>query len=141
MLSSSPAFIRSLLALLITASLISNSPETQAAGGGGGSAGPAPMTFVINVGKTGRGGLILQLQLVMMPATPEAAKKIDAFKPMLQHRVIQTVSGMTPEKLRSVEGRNELAEALVEELNIDLDANEKDGVKEVFFTSYIFQQM
>lgn len=132
---------RATLALLISCVLLSQSGALHASGGGGGASGPAPMTFVVNVGKTGIGGLILQLQLVMVPATPEAAKRIDSFKPMLQHRVILVISGMTPERLRTVEGRNELATTLVEELNTDLETTEKDGVKEVFFTSFIFQQM
>lgn len=132
---------RATLALLIICAMLGQSAPLQASGGGGGASGPAPMTFVVNVGKTGIGGLILQLQLVMVPATPEAAKLIDSFKPMLQHRVILVISGMTPERLRTMEGRNELAAALVEELNIDLETSEKDGVKEVFFTSFIFQQM
>jgi hypothetical protein len=113
----------------------------QAGGHGEGGGGPAPMSFVINVGKTGTGGLILQLSIVIEPAKPEAAKLIDDFKPMLQHRVLLVVSGMKPEKLRSPAGRQELADTLVEELNADLGTTDKDGIKEIFFTSFIFQQM
>ncbi|NSL56560.1 flagellar basal body-associated FliL family protein [Uliginosibacterium aquaticum] len=128
---------------LLFASLIALSlPPARASGGGGeGASGPAPMNFIVNVGKTGRGGVILQLQLVMVPAKPESAKLIDDFKPMLQHRVLIVVAGMSPEALRTQEGRQELAEALVEELNTDLETDEKSGIKEVFFTSFIFQQM
>lgn len=127
-----------LLALVLT---LSTTPALASGGGGGGASGPAPMTFVVNVGKTGHGGTILQFQLIMVPAKPEAAKLIDTFKPMLQHRVMIVVAGMKPEVLRTPEGRQELAEILVEELNIDLETDEKEGIKEVFFTSFIFQQM
>lgn len=109
------------------------------ASGGGSTSGPAPLTFVSNIGKTGLGASFLQVQLVMVPASPEAAKQIDAYKPMLQHRVLLVLSSMSIDELRSAEGRKELAEILVEELNIDLNTSMKDGIKEIFFTSFIIQ--
>lgn len=134
--------LRTGLVAVLLSGILANGPDALANGGGeGGAAGPAPMNFVINIGRTGRGGTILQLQVVTIPASPEAAKLIEAYKPMLQHCVIQVVSAMKPEELRDVADRNKLAARLTEELNAELNKNEKTGIKEVFFTSFVFQQM
>lgn len=119
---------------------IAASPATANSGGEGGD-GPAPMDFAINVGPTGPGGMVLQLQLVIVPANAEAGKKIELFRPMLQHRVIQVVGALTPDDLRNPKEREKLAAQLVEEFNADLDASVKSGVKEVFFTAFVFQSL
>lgn len=115
-------------------------PMAHASGQGGGG-GPSPMTFVVNVGPTWSGGMVLQMSIVLEPATPEAAKLIDTFKPMIQHRVLIVAAGLSPDSLRKPETRNELGEMLVEAINDDLGTTKKNGVKEVFFTSFLFQQM
>lgn len=134
-------FLRLLLNFVLVLQVLCAAAPVSANSGGEGAGGPAPMNFVINVGPTGRGGMVLQLQLVAVPANPEAAKKIDLFRPMLQHRVIQVVGALKPEDLRSVEEREKLAAQLVEEFNADLDTTEKTGVKEVFFTAFVFQPL
>ena len=85
--------------------------------------------------------MVLQMSIVLEPATPEAAKLIDTFKPMIQHRVLIVAAGLSPDSLRKPETRNELGEMLVEAINDDLGTTKKNGVKEVFFTSFLFQQM
>jgi hypothetical protein len=110
-------------------------------GGGEGGGGPSPMTFVVNVGPTRSGGMVLQMSIVLEPATPEAAKLIDAYKPMIQHRVLIVAAGLSPDSLRKPETRNKLSEKLVEEINDDLGTTKKNGIKEIFYTSFIFQQM
>jgi len=129
-----------LMSALLAGCLIQAS-DALANSGGEGTTGPAPMNFVINIGHTGYGGMILQLQVVTIPANTEAAKLLEAYLPMLQHRVIQVVSAMKPEELRDVADRDKLANQLVDELNADLDKNKRTGVKEVFFTSFVFQKM
>ena len=117
-------------------------PMAHAGGHGGeGGGGPSPMTFVVNVGPTRSGGMVLQMSIVLEPATPEAAKLIDTFKPMIQHRVLIVAAGLSPDSLRKPETRNELGEMLVEAINDDLGTTKKNGIKEVFFTSFLFQQM
>ncbi|GAA5175176.1 hypothetical protein GCM10025771_06620 [Niveibacterium umoris] len=108
--------------------------------GGGGAAGPAPMPFVVNVGKTGRGGTVLQTQIVLEGANAEANHAIDAYKPQLQHDIIKIIAGQEPEKLRTAEGKTELAEQILASVNKTLGTTRKNGVKEVFFTQFMLQQ-
>ena len=103
-------------------------PMAHAGGHGGeGGGGPSPMTFVVNVGPTRSGGMVLQMSIVLEPATPEAAKLIDTFKPMIQHRVLIVAAGLSPDSLRKPETRNELGEMLVEAINDDLGRRKRTG--------------
>ncbi|MEN3110060.1 flagellar basal body-associated protein FliL [Uliginosibacterium paludis] len=116
-------------------------PALANSGGGGGAPAETPMNFVLNVGPTGRGGFVLQLQMVAVPANPEAAKLIEAFKPVLQHHVIQIVGSLKPEDLRREDIRDTLAADLLEDFNAELETSTRNGVKSVYFTSFIFQRM
>ncbi len=115
--------------------------DARASGGGGGGTAETPMNFVLNVGPTGRGGFVLQLQMVAVPANPEAAKLIETFKPVLQHHVIQIVSALKPDDLRREDIRDTLATDLLEDFNAELETSTRNGVKSVYFTSFIFQRM
>lgn len=108
--------------------------------GGSAAAGPAPMQFVVNLGRTGRGGTVLQTQIVLEGANAEANHLIDAYKPQLQHDIIQIISAQTPERLRSAEGKAALAAQIQASVNKTLGTNRKTGVKGVFFTQFIMQQ-
>jgi len=118
-------------------------PIAHASGGGGhgGGGGPAPMTFVVNIGAHGQEQMVLQMSIVLKPATPEAGELINTFKPMIQHRVMIVAAGLTAEDLRKPEGRNEFGEKIVDEINHDLGTTTKNGIKEVLFTSFLYQNM
>lgn len=115
-------------------------PMAHASGGGGGE-GSSPMTFVVNIGSPKTEHVVLQMSIVLKPATPEAAKMIDSFKPMIQHRIMIVAAGLSTDDLRKPHGRDDFGEQLVEEINHDLGTTTKDGVKELFFTSFLYQAM
>ena len=129
-------------AILCAATLLSLAPGAYANDHGGGekAAGPTPMMFVVNVGKTGHGGTVLQTQIVLEGANPAATQTIEAYKPALQHQIIQIISAETPERLRSAEGKTALGEKILEASNKIIGTSRKNGVKEVFFTHFILQQ-
>jgi len=132
----------SLSAILASMTLLLATPWAQANDHGGGekAAGPAPMMFVVNVGKTGHGGTVLQTQIVLEGANPTATQSIEAYKPALQHQIIQIISAETPERLRTADGKSALGEKILEASNKILGTTRKNGVKEVFFTHFILQQ-
>lgn len=128
-----PLLLAALLGLISPATLASDAGKSAAAG-------PAPMQFVVNIGKTGRGGTVLQVQVVLEAATPAASQAIDAYKPQLQHDINLIIARQTPEGLRTAEGKSALAEQILESVNETLGTKPKNGVKQVLFTHFILQQ-
>jgi flagellar FliL protein len=114
-------------------------PLAQANDHGGGAAGPEPMRFTVNVGGAASGGKYLQIEMVFETAHPEAAQTIVTLKPRVQHALILLLTGEQPDHLRTREGKRELMEKIIEEVNKVIEETEKTGVKEVLFTSFIIQ--
>ena len=101
----------------------------------GGGAAPEPMVFTVNLGKEN----YLQFGLILETAVPEAAAAIAAHKPKIQHEIILLLSGKDVAKLRTLEGKKELIDELVELANGVIRENEKTGVKEALFTRFLIQ--
>lgn len=107
---------------------------TQAGDHGGGGA-QEPMVFTVNIGTAN----YLQFGLILEPAIPEAAGAIAAYKPKIQHAIILLMAGKDMAKLRTLEGKKELIEELVELANLAIREDEKTGVKEALFTRFLIQ--
>lgn len=120
-------------------------PAKSSGGGGdhGGAAGPSPMQFTVNIGPFGRdtptGAGILQVTLVLHVTKPEVQQQIELFKPMVTHHIHLTINGFTVKELRAPDGKDMLADAIIERVNKTLKLDEKSGVDDVFFTSFILQ--
>ena len=104
------------------------------------AAGPAPLQFVVNLGRTGVGQSMLQVAIVLKPAKPEFGQQLDAYKPKIQHTIIQLLCANTPESLRSEDGKAELASRIQKAINGIFHANRKNGVKEVLFTQFMIAE-
>lgn len=130
---------RSLLA--VSALLLGlNSLPALAGEHGEGGAGPAPLQFVVNLGKTGRGGSMLQVSIVLKSAKPEFDELIGAYKPKIQHTIIQLLCAQSPETLRSEQGKSELADRIQKTVNGLFHATRKNGLKEVLFTQFMIAE-
>lgn len=116
------------LTLLLPMSALANDH-----GGGGGA--PEPMVFTVNLGKDN----YLQFGLVFETASPEAAHSLAAYKPKVQHEIILLLSDKEATKLRTLPGKKELIEEIVELTNHVIHEDEKTGVKEVLFTKFLIQ--
>lgn len=124
-------------ALLLSGVLVM--PCAQASGGGE-AAGPEPFKFTVNVASEGTpGGKYLQVEVVFEFAKPEAAHSIATLKPKVQHAMILVLSSENAEQLRTRPGKHKLVEKIIESVNKVIDENEKTGVKDVLFTSFIIQ--
>jgi flagellar FliL protein len=123
------AFLASMLVVL--ALLL---PVPVLAGDHGGGA-PEPMVFTVNLGTEN----YLQFGLILEPAAPEAAGAIAAYKPRIQHEIILLLSSKEVAKLRTLAGKKELIEELVELANHAIHEDEKTGVKEALFTQFLIQ--
>ena len=122
------AFFRALMLMLVL-----SAPLSAFANAGGGASGPEPLLFTVNIG----GGKYLQVEMVVEPASPEAAHLIAGFKPRIQHEIILLLSEEKEEAIRSRHGKEELMEKIAETINHVID--EKEGVHEVYFTKFLIQ--
>lgn len=111
------------------------SPLAKASDHGGGSSGPEPLVFTVNLGAEN----YLQFGLVFEPAKPEAAHLLVEYKPKIQHEIILLLSTKEVAKMRTLEGKKELIEEIVELTNHVIHQDEETGVKEVLFTRFLIQ--
>lgn len=129
--------IFSLFGRLVLSAFFLLTTPVFASGGGGAAAGPEPLQFTVNIGRSAAEMRVLQLTMVFEFADPEMAKHFAEFKPKVQHRMILLLSSEELAVLQTGKGKLELQEKIVEDVNKLLHATTKDGVKEVFFTSFI----
>ena len=108
-------------------------------GGGGAAAGPEPMSFVVNIGKSAEALRFLQVAMVLEYATPEVAIRFTEIKPKLQHRIILMLSSEEIVNLQTVKGKQDLQARIAKDLNALVGETEETGIKEVFFTNFILQ--
>jgi len=101
----------------------------------GGASGPEPLVFTVNLGPSA----YLHFGLILETATPEAGHEIVIFRPKIQHEIILLLSGKDPGHLRTLPGKKELIEEIIEAANHVIHGNEKNGVKEALFTKFIIQ--
>lgn len=105
------------------------------ANSGGGASAPEPLRFTVNLGKT----KYLQVEIVLVGVSPEIEHELLALRPRIQHEIILLLSAQQPERLFSREGKHNLMAEVIEAANHVIHGNEKTGVKEVLFTSFIIQ--
>lgn len=106
-----------------------------AGGDHGGASGPEPLVFTVNLGNS----TYLHFGLILETATPEAGHELGLFRPKIQHEIILLLSGKDPGHLRTLPGKKELVEEIIEAANHVIHSNEKNGVKEALFTKFIIQ--
>jgi len=103
--------------------------------GGGGSAAE-PYRFVVNLARSGR---VLQTEMVFDSHHPETAEALKVIRPKVQHTVIILLSSETPESVQTLAGKEELAKRIRDAVNKLIKEDEKTGVAEVLFTSFVAQ--
>lgn len=120
--------------VLVVLALLAPLPSLASDHGGGGGA-PTPMVFTVNLGTQN----YLQFGLILEPAVPEAAGALAAYKPRIQHEIILLLSGKEVAHLRTLAGKKELIEEIIELANHAIHENEKTGIKEALFTQFLIQ--
>lgn len=115
-----------LVALMVLA------PFAALAGDHGGEA-PEPMVLTVNV----RGNAYAQIGLLFEAGSPEVAHELLALRPKIQHRIILLMSDKNEAHLRTLNGKKELAEEIVDEVNHIIRDDRKTGVKEILFTKFL----
>jgi flagellar FliL protein len=70
---------------------------------------------------------------------PGSGRLLAAHKPQIQHEIILLLSGKDAATLRTLAGKKELIEELVELANHAIHEDEKTGIKEALFTRFLIQ--
>ncbi len=126
--------IRKIFVILGVVSLTWLTPFAAQAGDHGGGA-PEPMIFTFNLG----GKSYVQFGLIFETGSPEAAHELVAYRPKIQHEIILLMSGKEEAHLRTLEGKKELIEEIIEQTNHIIHEDRKSGVKEILFTKFLIQ--
>jgi len=127
--------IRTLLLTLCLALLAIVVPGVASASDHGGGGAPEPMVFTFNLG----GKSYVQFGLIFETGSPEAAHELVAYRPKIQHEIILLMSGKEEAHLRTLAGKKELIEEIVELTNHIIHEDRKSGVKEILFTKFLIQ--
>lgn len=126
--------IRQFILALVLATQCLLTSQAQANDHGGGPSNE-PMVFTVNAGKK----QYLQFGLILEAASPEASHLLSGYKPKIQHEIILLLATKEADQLRTLAGKKELMEEIVETVNHVIHESEKTGVKEVLFTRFLIQ--
>lgn len=128
-------FIRASLLAFI---LLSSAPAQ--ASGGGGNGGPSPYarleTFTVNLyGLT----QYLQVDISLKLADPKIADSIKGWNPAIRHELILLLSSQKSEELGTLAGKQKVMGQIKTSVNKVLKLNDKEGVTDVLFESFVIQ--
>jgi len=83
---------------------------------------------------------LFQISLALMASTQETVDALTKHQPMIQNNVLLLMGKSDPRELKTLEGKTQLRQAILEEVNRVLERmTGDDGVKEVFFTTFVMQ--
>ena len=106
--------------------------------GGGGGGGAEPIKLMVNLGNPGTDGRFLVCEISLV-GSPEVAQAVAKFRPKVIHKLLLMLSDEKAATLLTLQGKHDLADKIVEEVNSAIDETHKTGVHEVLFTSFIIQ--
>ena len=104
----------------------------------GGGGGGEPIKLTVNLGNPGTDGRFLVCEISLV-GSPEVAQAISKFRPRIIHQLLLMLSDEIAANLLTLQGKHDLADKIVEEVNNAIDKSHKTGVHEVLFTSFIIQ--
>lgn len=107
-------------------------------GGGGGGGGGEPIKLTVNLGNPGTDGRFLVCEISLV-GSPEVAQAITKFRPKVIHQLLLMLSDEKAATLLTLQGKHDLADKIVEEVNGAINETHKTGVHEALFTSFIIQ--
>ena len=105
---------------------------------GGGSPGGEPIKLMVNLGNPGTDGKFLVFE-VSLEAPPEVAQAVAVHRPQVMHNLLLMLSDEKASHLLTLQGKHDLAEKIIAEVNKTIHESGKTGVHEVLFTSFIIQ--
>ena len=138
---STPQFFRRTLLrwllLFITAALAIGGIGVQAEEGGKEVLQEKLDTFTVNLlGSTQR---CIQVDITLSLAKAQSAEKIKLYMPVIRHNMILLLSNQEAGRLETNAGKLELMREARSAANNAINLTEKEGVADVYFTSFVMQ--
>lgn len=110
----------------------------QAGDHGGGTAGAEPIKLTLNLGNPGTNGRFLVCEIAL-EASPEVTQAVIHHRPKVIHNLILLFSDETAERLLTLQGKHDLADKIIGEVNKAINEKAETGVHEALFTQFIIQ--
>ena len=104
--------------------------------GGGSSAYEKLEPFTVNLVGLHQ---ILQVALTLKLSKPESGEKVKFYMPVIRHEMILLLSDKTADQVQSPEGKLKLIQETKLAVNKAIELDEKEGVSDVLFDSFIIQ--
>ncbi|WP_336273281.1 flagellar basal body-associated protein FliL [Vreelandella indica] len=96
--------------------------------------------FTVNLVDDGYGSRLLYTGLTLRVGNDESKVILEEHMPQVRSRLLMLLSGKQADELTSTEGKQQLAQAIVDRLNVPLTENQPPlDLREVLFTEFIVQ--
>lgn len=124
----------------LTALLLLSSPLALASGGGSKEGGASPYAkmepLIVNLS-----GLTnyLQVEISFKVVDPKVADEVKLWKPAIRHELLLLLSNYKPEEISTLAGKQKAMKAIRKTVNTILKKDEKTGVTDVLFESFVIQ--
>jgi flagellar FliL protein len=96
--------------------------------------------FTVNLADGSYGSRLLYTGVTLRVGSDESKAILEDHMPQVRSRLLMLLSGMQADELTSTEGKQQLAKAIVDRLNVPLTENQPPlDLREVLFTEFIVQ--
>lgn len=129
-----------LAGLIVVLSLVWGNAQASGGGGGGSEGGTLYSkigTFTVNLQNISE---FLQADISIKLPNPQLLDSIKLYLPYIKHELILLLSSQDSQQLASVTGKQRLMEETKSAINKALKVNDKDGITDVLFESFVIQQ-
>jgi flagellar FliL protein len=106
---------------------------------GGGNAGKFATVGAIVANLSGSTPRYIQIEMTLKLSNPELSEKVKTYMPVIRNNLILLFSSKNAEQLAPTEAKQKLIEESKVAINKAMGLAEKEGVTEVFFSSFIIQ--
>ena len=96
--------------------------------------------FTVNLVDDGYGSRLLYTGMTLRVGNEESKVILEEHMPQVRSRLLMLLSGKQADELTSTEGKQQLAQSIVDRLNVPLTENQPPlDLREVLFTEFIVQ--
>lgn len=96
--------------------------------------------FTVNLADDRHGSRLLYTGITLRVGNEASKTILEEYMPQVRSRLLMLLSGKQAEELTSSEGKQQLAQAIVDRLNVPLTENQPPlDLREVLFTEFIVQ--
>ncbi len=89
---------------------------------------------------TGSSASLIEIKVAFLVSNEETIEALKKHEPMIVNNLLMAISAAGADKLKQIEGKNELRALMLDETGkVIKKMTESDGVKEVFFTAFVMQ--